>query len=117
MNNFIYTVTDCYKRKPVLVTFSPSKAKSKLEKGFRIDISHKEKIIQTVYYKDIWIMNAYIEMQENTADKLKAKAKVESHINELSTQQYKVLIGLINNGEINGAIKGLHKILRRNKAH
>ena len=117
MNNFIYTVTDCYKRKPVLITHSPSKAKSKLQKGFKIDISHKEKIIQTVYAKNIWIMDAYIEMEECTENKLKAKSKIESHINDLTTQQYKVLIGLINNGEINGAIKGLHKILRRNKAH
>lgn len=47
----------------------------------------------------------------------KAICKIESHINDLTTQQYKVLIGLVNSGDIDGAIKGLNKIIRRNKAH
>jgi hypothetical protein len=48
-------------------------------------------------------------------DKVQAICKIESHIQDLTTQQYKVLIGLVNSGDINGAIKGLYKILRRNK--
>lgn len=45
----------------------------------------------------------------------KARQIIESHMNEITKEQYSVLLGLINHGDINGAIKGLHKILRRNK--
>lgn len=117
MTNFSYTVIDCYKRKPLLVTKSPSKAKELLTKGTKIEIWHKNSLLQTIYQRNEWLINSYIEMQENSQDKIKAKSKIESHIKELTTQQYKVLIGLVNYGDINGAIKGLHKILRRNKAH
>ena len=115
MNNFSYTVVDCNKRKTILVTKSPSKAKELLNKGIKIQVWHKNSLMQTIYKKDEWLMNSYIEMQENTQDKIRAKAKIESHIQDLTTQQYKVLIGLVNYGDISGAIKGLHKILRRSK--
>lgn len=48
-------------------------------------------------------------------DRVKAISKIESHIQDLTVQQYRVLIGLVNSGDINGAIKGLYKILRRNQ--
>lgn len=114
MNNFSYTVVDCYKRKPILVTKSPSKAKELLEKGVKIEIWHKNNLIQTVYKRNERLMAAYIEMQENAEDKMKARCKIESHFKDLTTQQYKVLIGLVNSGDIGGAMKGLNKILRRN---
>ena len=47
-------------------------------------------------------------------DRTKAICKIESHINELTTQQYKVLIGLVEHNDTKAALKGLYKILRRN---
>jgi hypothetical protein len=114
VTNFSYTVVDCYKRKPILVTKSPSKAKELLEKGIKIEVWHKNNLIQTVYKRSEWLMAAYIEMQENAEDKTKARCKIESHIKDLTPQQYKVLIGLIEHNETQAAMKGLYKILRRN---
>ncbi len=49
-------------------------------------------------------------------DRVKAICKIESHAlkGDITVQQYRVLVGLVNSGDINGAIKGLYKILRRN---
>lgn len=50
-------------------------------------------------------------------DKTKAICQIESHAlkGEITTQQFKVLIGLIEHNEIQASMKGLYKILRRNK--
>lgn len=48
-------------------------------------------------------------------EKVKAIMKIESHAlkKDITVQQYRVLIGLVNSGDIDGAIKGLNKILRK----
>lgn len=46
---------------------------------------------------------------------MKTVMEIDRHKDKLSEQQYKVLIGLVKSGETQGAIKGLYKILRRNK--
>ena len=53
-----------------------------------------------------------------TVDKSLAIAgKIKKHYlnGDLTEFQFKVLIGLVTSGDHDGAIKGLHKILRRNK--
>ena len=62
-------------------------------------------------------MYSFVDIEENSQDKEKAKSKIENNKNDLTKQQYNVLIGLVNSGDTNGAIKGMYKILRRNKAH
>lgn len=50
-------------------------------------------------------------------DKIKAICKIERHAlnGEITTQQFKVLKGLVEHNDVEGAMKGLYKILRRNK--
>ena len=114
-NNISFSVIDCYKRKTILVTHSAVKAKEMLHKGFKVEVWCGQRLIQAIYNKETELLNSYIEFfEEISAEKTKAKAKIEKHIGELTTQQYKVLMGLIDHNEIQGALKGLYKILRRN---
>lgn len=115
-NNISFSVIDCYKRKLVFVTHSAVKAKEMLHKGFKVEVWCGQRLIQAIYNKDTELLNSYIDFfNEISAEKTKAKAKIEKHIGELTTQQYKVLIGLIEHNEIQASMKGLYKILRRNK--
>lgn len=41
--------------------------------------------------------------------------KIEKHKSRLTEQQYKTLTGLCRAGDAAGALKGLYKILRRQK--
>ena len=114
-NNISFSVIDCYKRKTIFVTHSAVKAKEMLHKGFKVEVWCGQRLIQAIYNKDTELLNSYIDFfEEISTEKTKAKAKIEKHINELTTQQYKVLIGLIEHNETQAAMKGLYKILRRN---
>ena len=114
-NNISFSVIDCYKRKVVFVTHSAAKAKEMLHKGFKVEVWCGQKLIQAIDTQNNELLDSYIDFfQEVSMEKTKEKAKIEKHINELTTQQYKVLIGLIEHNETQAAMKGLYKILRRN---
>ena len=115
-SNISFSVIDCYKRKTILVTHSAVKAKEMLHKGFKVEVWCGQRLLQAIYAKNNDLLDSYIDFfQEVSTEKTKAKAKIESHMQELTTQQYKVLIGLVEHNEIQAAMKGLYKILRRNQ--
>lgn len=66
----------------------------------------------------LYILNRIYKENDTDLELLKVKKtalEIYKYKDKLSEQQYKVLIGLAKSGDTQGAIKGLHKILRRNK--
>jgi hypothetical protein len=114
MSNISFTIIDCYKRKTVLVTHSAKKAQDTLQKGYRVEVWNGQRLLQAIYKKDKKLLDAYIEFfNELSADKVRAKMKIEKNMEHLTTQQFKVLMGLVEHNDITAAMKGLSKILKR----
>lgn len=119
MNRAIaFSIYDCNKRKVVLVTHSALKAKECLKTGYKVEVWNGQRLLQTLYSKDTYTLDVWIEFfEEMSTERTKATSKLEQCAmrGEITTQQFKVLKGLVEHNDIEGAMKGLYKILRRNK--
>jgi hypothetical protein len=117
-NSIAFSIYDCNKRKVVLVTHSAKRAKESLNKGFKVEVWNGQRLLQTLYKKDEATLDVWIDFfNETSVERTKAIQKIERFAmsGEISTQQYQVLKGLVEHNNISGAMKGLYKILRRNK--
>jgi hypothetical protein len=118
MNSIAFSIYDCNKRKVVLVTHSALKASEYLRTGFKIEVWNGQKLLQTLYRKDADALDVWIEyFEEISTERINAVTKLEqcALLGEITTQQFKVLKGLVEHNDVEGAMKGLYKILRRNK--
>ena len=117
-NSIAFSIYDCNKRKTILVTHSALTAKQYLKTGFKVEVWNGQKLLQTLYRNDTYTFDIWVDyFNELSTEKTKARAKIEKFTltNELTQQQSKVLLGLIDHNDVEGAMKGLYKILRRNK--
>ena len=74
--------------------------------------------MQTLYRKDADALDVWIEyFEEISTERINAVTKLEQCAlrGEITIQQFKVLKGLVEHNDVEGAMKGLYKILRRNK--
>ena len=118
MDSIAFSIYDCNKRKVVLVTHSAKRAKECLSKGFKVEVWNGQRLLQTLYKKDEATLDIWIDFfNETSVERTKATSKLEQCAlrGEITTQQFKVLKGLVEHNDVEGAMKGLYKILRRNK--
>ena len=71
-------------------------------------------IYYRVSYNRVAERNREISRKIEEIEKMTTLIEINKHKARLTEQQYKVLVGLANKGDHIGALKGLHKILRRN---